>query len=60
MSKFIDIIFDGAKYSINVSQIVLIQGYKPEETTIFVTQTGGIHCVNVMSSYDDVMRLIRE
>jgi hypothetical protein len=60
MSKFIDVISKGVKHSINVSQIVVVQEYTPQETAIFVTQTGGVHCIGVMSSFDDVMKLIRE
>jgi hypothetical protein len=60
MSKFIDVISKGIKFSINVSQIVFVQEDSPRNTVIFVVSTGSTHCVYAEISYEDVMKLIRE
>jgi hypothetical protein len=60
MSKFIDVVSNGSKHSIDVSKIIFVQEINSQETAIFFMPSGNNHCVYVKISYEDVMKLIRE
>jgi hypothetical protein len=60
MSKFIDVVSNGVKRSINVSGIISVQEADSEGTIIFLAPSGDSPSITVPISYDDVMELIRE
>jgi hypothetical protein len=60
MSKFIEVISKGVKYSINVSQIILVEEDKHKSVIVHFTPAKDLICIHSDMSYEEVMKLIRE